>query len=146
MKLFELGSLQWTVLAVCDHRGSCPVLDELKRLGTSNPSAMRILRDLRQGIPERGPDYRNKEKVKKLKGCGDIYELREQPTRGPKPRVLFFKDDDNTVICTSAFAKREDIPKDLIRKAEKIKAQYFYDKQSGNNQIIRLPVSNDNEN
>ena len=121
MKLIELGLLRWQVLAVYDHRERCNVLDVLMEL--HGPAAKRMLRTLDSHIPERGPDFRNREKVKHLHG--DIWELREQPTKGPKPRVYFFQDGSRRIVTTEANGKRDDDVTPYIKRAKEIRTSYF---------------------
>jgi hypothetical protein len=133
MKLLELGALKWQVLAVCDHRDQCNVLASLIAIGS--PGAHRMLGTLRNYIPEYGPDFRNIEKVKNL-GDG-IYSLREQPKKGPKPRVFFFKDGATVIVATEATAKRDDDISGFIRRAKDIRARYMQAKTLGQLQIER---------
>src|SRR5688572_22865907 len=100
MKLLELGVLKWRVYAVLDARERCNVLDVLLSIGT--PSADRMLATLQKYIPEKGPDFHNRVRVKNL--GGGVFSIREQPKTGPKPRVFFFR-DANAIIATEAMAK-----------------------------------------
>ena len=115
------------MLATCDHRERCNVLDVLGRLGGF--AGKRMLRTLDTHIPEHGPDFRNREKVKHLDG--DIYELREQPLKGPKPRVYFFRDGDLGIVTTEADGKRDEDPAPFIKKAKEIRTQYLAAKAMG---------------
>jgi hypothetical protein len=137
MKLIEIGALRWQVLAACDHREHCNVLDVLSRL--HGPAAMRMLRTLDSHIPERGPDFRNRDKVKHLDG--EIWELREQPLKGPKPRVYFFKDGDRTIVTTEANGKRDDDTAPFIKRAKDIRTRYLAAKALGQIVVEKLKRS-----
>ena len=125
MKLLQLGSMRWRVLAVYDHREDCHVLDVLVALGANCPAAGKMLRRLRSVIPEHGPNFENDQKAKHLDD--GICEFKEQPQRGPKPRVFFFA-DGQTFICTEALAKRGDELSNFIARAKAIRETYFADK------------------
>ena len=132
MKLLEIGRLRWQVLAICDHRDRCQVLDVLVRLGANSHAAARMSRLLRTHVPERGPMFSNEEQVKKLAGSQGIFEFREQPNRGPKLRILFFRDGNRVVVCTHAFQKNQKkTPRGVIEKAEAARKAYFVDKANG---------------
>lgn len=96
-----------------------------------NPNhAKRMISRLRGRIAEHGPEFDNEEKVKHLED--GIYEFREQPSRGPKPRVYFFR-DDSRVICTEAFMKRNENINRFIQSAKELRTQYQQGKRA--NQI-----------
>jgi hypothetical protein len=139
MKLLKLGQLRYAVYAVYDENGGCPVLDSLKALGTN--ASLRMLHKLREYIPEAGPNFRNPEKVKRLKG--PIAEFREQPGRGPKVRTLFFLDGQKVIVCTNAFEKRDTTPQAEIHAALEARKRYFTDKERGSLKIVCL--ENDDE-
>lgn len=135
MKLLRLGQMEYTVLAVYDDDGVCPVMESLENLATNNQAAGRMLQKLMDYIPEAGPNFRNSEKVKRLKDAGGIAEFREQPKRGPKVRVLFFLDGQKVVICTNAFEKRDKTPQSEIDTAKDAKERYFQAKERGQLEI-----------
>lgn len=124
MKLLEIRTLRWRVLAVCDHRGNCPVLEVLMR-DRSQQAAIRMVNRLRQRIPENGPEFQNIEKVRHYRN--GVYALREQPSRGPKPRVYFFHDATARppiIVCTNALMKRNDDVTRFIEEAERLRDQF----------------------
>lgn len=137
MNLIELGWKNWRVLAVCDNRGDCLVLEYLSELGSSNKKALKMLNRLRQHVPENGPEFRNKEKVKHLDD--GIYEFRESPRTGPKPRVFFFRDERNIVVCTEAFAKRNERLDPFIERAKRVREAYNIAKQNKKIEIEKIP-------
>jgi len=144
MKLLRLGKAEYTVYAVYDaNDDECPVLESLHILSRGNRAAVRMLQKLRMSMPESGPNYHNPEKVKKLTGVTDIFELREQPGRGPKIRVFFFKDGKKVIICTNAFEKRNKTPEAVVDAAVKAKERYF--KAKNLNQLYVEILENDNE-
>jgi putative component of toxin-antitoxin plasmid stabilization module len=135
MNLIELGRKTWRVLAVCDHRDNCQVLSYL-RSSQSSDAARRMFGNLRQTIPERGPEFRNKEKVKHLDD--GIYEFRIQPKKGPKSRVIFFTDGNSVVVCTEGLDKRNDDLSLYIEKAKDIRERYLADCNAGQIDIKKL--------
>lgn len=96
-------------------------------------AAKRMLAMLREHIPEHGPDFKNREKVKQLDD--GIYELREQPKKGPKPRVFFFKDGDRVIVTTEATAKKDDDVSGFIEKAKQRRAAYMSAKALGQTEV-----------
>ena len=136
MKLIQLGSLKWRVLAVCDRRGRCDVLDTLRSM--AGHGGKKMLATLTEYIPEHGPNFGNREKVKHL--ADDIWELREQPRKGPKPRVYFFRDGEFVVVATQAYEKRNETATPFIERARLVRAQYRRDKKSGLIEIEELRV------
>jgi hypothetical protein len=130
MKLLKLAELGFTVLAVYDENDDeCRVLASLRSISAHNQAATRMLHKLMNHIPEAGPNYRNPEKVKKLKGAPGIWEFREQPKKGPKVRTLFFKDGNQMIICTNAFEKRGEARTADVDLAIREKDRYFEDKR-----------------
>jgi Phage derived protein Gp49-like (DUF891) len=130
MTLLQLERTIWTVLAFWDDsRDECPVLEVLRELSSTNHGAVKMLRTLLQRVPEHGPEFSNEEKVRKLKGkkYSDLWEFREQPSKGPKVRVLFFR-DEKVVVCTEAFEKRSSTPKPALDRAVALRKQYFSEK------------------
>ena len=143
MKILKLGHKIFTVYAVYDANGACPVLESLEALARNNHAAERMLHKLMQYIPEAGLNTRNREKVKKLKGVADIFEFREQPRHGPKIRVLAFKDGNQIIVCTNAFEKRSETPQADIDIAQQYKERYFTAKSRRSLEIVEL--ENDDE-
>ena len=130
MKFIELGNKKWRVLALCDQKEDCQILDHLIVSKLSSPAWRKMTARLTQMVPENGPEFNNRKKVK-MQDDG-IYAFREQPPRGPKPRVYFFR-DGNDLICTEAIDKRNDNVTGIIRNAKIVRERYFEAKES--NQI-----------
>jgi putative component of toxin-antitoxin plasmid stabilization module len=123
MKLLEFKWIRWRVLAVCDHRDTCQVLKYLVKKARSYKPAKRMLFRLRYDVPKDGPEFDNDEKVKHYDD--GIYAFREQPSKGPKPRVYFFMDGDNVIVCTEAFLKRNENINGYIEYAKEVRDKYF---------------------
>ena len=136
MKLIDIRTMRWRVLAACDNRGDCPTLEILA--DANSKAAKRMLNRLRQKVPESGPEFRNDEKVKPL-GDG-IFEFREQPKKGPKPRVYFFCDGSNIVVCTGAFMKRNERISGYIEEAKNIREKYLADKMANDIEIESFEI------
>lgn len=125
MHLLRLGQKVWTVLAVMDHRGACAVLDLLESQGDPGE---RLLADLQENIPQRGPPRNNPDASKALRD--KIYELREPTTRGGTLRVLYFYDEGRVIVCANAcLKKRNKTPDDLIDAAVEIRKEYLEAKE-----------------
>src|SRR6185295_14396310 len=105
VNLVRIGRDQWDVLAVCDERGACPVLDVLEALSSSYPAAVDgMLSLLRERIPQDGPQGLRAPTCKSL-GNG-LWEFRKEP-KGRRLRVIWFYDFGRIVVCTVAFTKTE---------------------------------------
>ena len=134
MKLVRIAKGRWEVLAVVDHRGRCQVLDFLDQLRSGFRAAQEFLNlCLRVYLPLEGPP---KASVHLCKPLGDgVFELRRQP-KGPKPRVLFFYDDNHRIVCTNAFSKLEVTPRSEIELARALREQYFETKLRRELQVV----------
>lgn len=129
----------WEVRAVCDDSGACFVLEFLES-GDATTEAHRkwLLNQLREYIPQQGPP-RNALLTKPL-GDG-LFELRKQPRKGPKLRVLFFHDRDRVVVCTHGFLKGQaQTPIEEIDRARALQAEYFASFARGDLQVRDLPT------
>lgn len=128
MKLWKLAKARWTVYAVCDDAGSCPVLDFLASLD----EAMRrkLWAEIRL-TAQRGPEKHNTQKSRKIKGYSELYELKRGARRGPKARILYFYRRGMVVICTNGFTKAERTPRDELERAEAIRVEYERDEDAG---------------
>lgn len=132
MKLVRIVRAQWDVLAVADPRGRCQVLEFLDRLERGHPAARFLAVFLRVYLPLEGPPRGNAQHCKPL-GDG-IFELRHQP-KGPKPRILFFYDDQCRIVCTSAFWKSEKTPRAELESARRSREEYFRAKSEGSLEV-----------
>jgi hypothetical protein len=134
MKLVRIAKGRWEVLAVVDHRGRCQVLDFVDQLGAGFRAAQEFLTLLlRVYLPLEGPP---KSSAHLCKPLGDgVFELRRQP-KGPKPRVLFFYDDNHRIVCTNAFSKLEVTPRSEIELARSLREKYFETKLRRELQVV----------
>ena len=122
MRLVRIGWESWEVLAVCDHRGRCQVIEFLMEFRASSPAAARSMLVLLQGeLPASGPP--RGEPLCKPLGNG-IFELRKQP-KGKKLRVVWFYGVGQVVVCTYAFAKAERTPQLRIEQSRLLRKQYL---------------------
>jgi phage-related protein len=122
VRLVRVGWEIWEVLAVCDHRGRCQVLEFLLAFKMSSPAAvLGMLALIRHDLPAVGPP--KGEPLCKSLGNG-IYELRKQP-KGPKLRVLWFYGTGPVIILTSAFVKAERTPQIRIEQSRLLRKQYL---------------------
>ena len=128
MRLVRIGKLRWEVLAICDHRGCCPVLDFLNGLeGPYRVAAVQMLTYLRQHIPANGPP--KAEPLCKPLGDG-LFELRRQP-KGKKLRVVWFYGGGPVIVCAVAFTKAERTPRQEIARAACWKEKYWRARHRG---------------
>jgi phage-related protein len=122
MKLVRIGWESWDVLAVCDPRGRCQVLDFLEEFERSSPAAAHaMIALLGQTLPQEGPP--RSEPLCKSLGNG-IYELRKQP-KGKKLRVVWFYGVGRVIVCTYAFSKAERTPQIRIEQSRLLRKQYL---------------------
>ena len=122
MKLVRIARKRWDVLAVCDSRGRCQVLDFLADLdGPYQVAGESMLALLHLIVPAAGPP-RGEPLTKHL---GDrIFEFRRQP-KGKKLRVVWFYGGDAVIVCTAAFCKAERTPRIQLDQARFLSRQYW---------------------
>ncbi len=138
MRLLRLGKRNWTVLVVTKGRFECPVLDLLEASGDPGE---RLLSDLKEYVPNRGPP-KNSEASKPLRD--KILEFREPVTKGGTLRLLYFYDEGHVVVCANGVLKKSDkTPDDLIDAAVAIRTAYVEARESGQLEIV--PLSDDPE-
>lgn len=116
--VLELKSATWTVYLPCEKDGTCPLLEYL--LEKAGKQGERTLALLREHVPLHGVSRLPSGRSRKLEGCKyPIYEFRWH-RKGPDFRVfyLFPKGARKTILCVSAFDKREKTPKTEIQQAE----------------------------
>lgn len=134
MELVRIARRRWDVLAFCDHRGNCQVLDFLEDLTGSYQAAaeqMRLLLD--RIIPEHGPP--KTEPLCKPLGDG-LFELRKQP-KGKKLRVVWFYGTGAVIVCVAAFTKAERTPRAEIVRARALQREYWEAKKHGRVEIVQ---------
>ncbi|HTQ80933.1 MAG TPA: type II toxin-antitoxin system RelE/ParE family toxin [Thermoanaerobaculia bacterium] len=135
MRLVRIGWESWDVLAVCDPRGRCQVLEFLVDFERSSPAAAyAMVALLRQTLPAEGPP--RGEPLCKPLGSG-IYELRKQP-KGRKLRVLWFYGVGQVVVCTYAFSKAERTPLTRVEQTRMLRKQYFAARSRGEIEVDEI--------
>jgi phage-related protein len=134
MKLVRIAKLRWEVLAVCDQRGRCPVLDFLMDLDgtTYQIAAEQMLRFLRSQVPISGPP--KAEPLCKHLGDG-LFEFRKQP-KGKKLRVVWFYGGGAVIVCAAAFTKAERTPRTQVERARALQKAYLEDRRDEQLEII----------
>ncbi len=121
MKLVRLAKDRWDVLAICDGRNQCQILDFLAELkGSYEASARSMLVLLQQTIPKYGPP-KSEPQCKAL--GGGLFELRKQP-KGKKLRVVWFYGGGTVIVCTAAFKKAERTPQAELDRARLHQERY----------------------
>ena len=132
MKLVRIGWEVWDVLAVCDGRGRCQVLEFLEEFEQSAPAAAHAMVSfLKQGLPAEGPT--RSEPLCKSLGNG-IYEFRKQP-KGKKLRVVWFYGVEQEIVCTYAFSKAERTPQIRVEQSRLLRKQYLVARRRGEIEI-----------
>jgi phage-related protein len=133
VRLVRIGWETWDVLAVCDARGRCQVLEFLEDFERSAPAAAHaMISFLKQGLPAEGPP--RSEPLCKSLGNG-IYELRKQP-KGKKLRVVWFYGVEQVIVCTYAFSKAERTPQIRLEQSRLLRKQYLAARLRGDLEII----------
>jgi mRNA-degrading endonuclease RelE of RelBE toxin-antitoxin system len=133
MKLIELASDKWTIYAYVENNNNCPVLELLDDIDERLAAKMSTL--LFDHLPVNGPVH-NETFSKKL--SNNTFEFKRGPKRGPGLRVLYFYDENNIIVCTSGFIKRDSADKSAIELNEAIRTVYFRDKANSNLEIDKL--------
>jgi hypothetical protein len=122
MKLVRIAKGRWDVVAVVNQEGRCEVLDLLDGADAGYAAARRFLSVcLRVYLPLEGPPVCNNRLCKPL-GDG-IFELRRP--EGPKPKVLFFRDDKGRIVCTNAFGETKLTAGKEVLLARNLRDRYF---------------------
>jgi hypothetical protein len=115
----------WEVRAICeDTTGRAAVLDLLETGSSETQAARRFtLALLREHIPNPGPPRGD---MSAPLGDG-IFELRRQPKKGPKLRVLYFYDETlrRVVVFTHGFFKDQRRAPEEIQRARELRAKYY---------------------
>lgn len=135
MKLVRIAKKEWDVLALCDNRGRCQVLDFLAELdGPYQVAAESMLALLHLIVPAAGPP--RGEPLTKHLGEG-IFEFRRQP-KGKKLRVVWFYGGGAIIVCTAAFRKAERTPRSQIEQARFLSRQYWLARVRNELEIVDL--------
>ncbi|HVR08731.1 MAG TPA: type II toxin-antitoxin system RelE/ParE family toxin [Thermoanaerobaculia bacterium] len=128
MRLRRVQRTRWEVLAVCDARGNCLLLDFLAGLEARLAADGRAMLRLLAFVAEQGPP-RNVETSHKL--AGEIWEF----ITG-RLRVLWFYDEGRLVVCSNGFVKRtRKTPIAEIDRARASFAAYRAAKKDGTLQV-----------
>jgi len=131
MTLRELEQGIWTVVAICDSRGDCPVQAFLLELEIDSPSDYRQVMAQLRTTAMTGPP-KNEKRSRSL--GDDIFELK---TRGGI-RILYFYDEGRLVICTEAVRKRKSTQlRGIKTRAVDARTQYFAAKHRAALEIIQ---------
>ncbi len=130
MDLIRLGKSRWDVVALCNERGSCPLLDFLEDLDPSLKSLRnRMLGLLREYVTQHGPP-RSKERCRHLND--HIWEFKIGQLR-----ALWFYHQDRMIVCTHGFMKRtRKTPRREIQRAKRLRKQYLASVRSGNLMVL----------
>jgi hypothetical protein len=134
IRLVRIARKRWEVLAICDHRGACQVLEFLEDLrGSYQAAGELMLLFLTELIPENGPP--KGEPLCKSLGDG-LFELRRQP-KGKKLRVVWFYGGGMVIVCVAAFTKAERTPRTEILRAKALQREYWEARRHGRLKIVR---------
>jgi len=113
----------WTVLAICEGRERCDVLDFADRLSRDDPREYARLMRAFTRVAEAGPP-RNVRRSRAL--AHDIYELK---TPGGL-RVLYFFDEGQVVVCSEAMSKPKQRGLSVaVERAARARWRYLNDKR-----------------
>lgn len=115
----------YTVLAACDNRGACTLLDFLEGLdanfGKDQARMLALLERVAMGGPPHNTDISHKIE-------DDIWEFIQG-----RLRVFYFFDEGKVVVCTHGLVKKtQKTPKNDIKIAVRVREQYFAAKRQGN--------------
>ena len=131
MKLQYVQRGIWRILAICDNRGGCVVLEFIDSLETNSRSDYdQVMAQLRWAAVNGPP--RNDEKSRPL--ADKIFEFK---TRGGI-RIPYFYDQDRLVICTEALRKPKKTElRAVITRALAARERYFEAKRRGAVEMIQ---------
>jgi|ERR1700722_5156963 len=151
MKLVLVGQGVWTVYAICTDETTCPLLDFVAGLDAKR--AAKVLSDLKQFVPHHSPaDWARIDFSWPLRGSDGILEFRWPTRGGGTPRVLWFYDAGNVVVCTHGLNKKGTALDPVeVRAAEAAKARYRQAKADNQLEVVRQedfdpPDENEEEN
>ena len=129
MKLRRVRQARWTVLAVCERRGGCPLLEFLAGLEAQLGADGRAMLRLLSFTAEQGPPH-NDELSHKI--VGEIWEF-----VAGRLRVLWFYDEGRLVVCSHGFVKRtQKIPPGEVDRAQAAYAAYQAAKKAGLLEVV----------
>lgn len=140
MKLLRLKRAKWDVLAVLEDDGeTCALLEFLLSPREGQQATRRGLYSfLRETVPEYGPQEDNLDLCARMRPYEDgLFEFRKQPSKGPKVRVLFFR-DERRIICVDGFLKTDETPQRKLTEAAEIRRRYFEAQRKKQIEIVDL--------
>jgi hypothetical protein len=131
MRLRQIEAVRWTVLAVCDDRGACPVREFLDQLAIdSEPDYDQIVAVLQRAAAV-GPPRSN---MKSRPLAAKLFEFK---SRGGI-RIPYFYDEGYVIICTEAMRKPKKAElRRVIMHSETIRTRYFEAKRHAAIEIVR---------
>lgn len=132
MQALRIGKGRWDVLAICDTRGACPLLDFLQGLGPNHAASVRrMLALLREFVANEGPP-RSTDRCHKLRD--EIWEF-----IAGRLRVLWFHDRGRVIVCAHGFVKRgQKTPAQELGRAEAAAKEYGEARRQGRVTIVDL--------
>jgi len=137
MRLLLLGQGQWAVYAICSDDGACAVLDLIE--GLDQKRGRKVLSDLSQWVPNSSSqDWVRTDFSWKLRGTDSILEFRWPTKGGGTPRVYWFYDANNVIVCSHGVNKKGATDPDDVRRAEAAEEVYRRDKTARALIITRL--------
>ena len=114
----------YSILAACDNRGGCLLLDFLNGLGAGLEKDADRMLALLERVAQQG-SQRNDKISHKIEG--DIWEFIQG-----RLRVFYFYDEGRLVVCTHGFVKKtQKAPKGEIATANRVREQYLAAKRQG---------------
>ncbi len=135
MKLVRLAKERWEILAACDNRGRCEVLEFLSDLeGDYQAAALSMVVFLTQFVARKGPP--KAEPWCKPLG-GGLFEFRKQP-KGKKLRVIWYYGGGNIVVCSAAFTKAERTPRSELDRSRLHLERYRLARARGAVEIVDI--------
>ena len=130
MRLKVVEAQRWTIVAICDDRGGCRVLDSLNQLERDSPRDFdQVVGELKRAALD-GP-LMSPKKSRPL--GGKVYELK---TRGGI-RIPYFCDAGRLIVCTEAVRKpKPEEVRAVIARADAERERYFAAKRRSELVII----------
>ena len=137
MHVVVIGRGQWIVYAICTDEETCPLLDFVA--GLDEKRGNRVLADLVQYVPISTPtDWTRTDFSWALRGCDSILEFRWPTKHGGTPRVLWFYDKNQTVVCSHGLNKKGQLSRQDIQPAERARANYLRAKERKEITVVEL--------
>jgi phage-related protein len=128
MKLREVISDQWRILAICNERGDCQLEEFLGSFRDPASGAIKMMALLKWTSRHGAPTNRQRSNT-----LGDeIFELKSGSLR-----VLYFYDADRLIICSHGFVKKtQKCPSSEKAAAAACRRRYFEAKRNGELVIV----------